>query len=449
MIGAGKLTKQGLLRPPQSANLEGSVTTITDAESKFGTHSLFVGGFSHNSYLTVRRSRSNLFGLTSETVLSGTGQGTIEFWMLNTGLNYTTTFNTMYDQQEVSTEIAILLRNNNTLAARARFGATTYETGYFALGTVGTWNHIALTLEDNVYLTLWINGSRIGTIGNGTDTLVTSGGTWNRLGINGSHLYFNEYRLSTNVRYNRANSTYTVPTAPFVNDEYTYWLFHFDENDAIATNAAALSGNMQISTEQSKFGDNSFKSDGTADYLLVRNLNGEFNYGTGNFTIEMWIYPTEVATTQYVYDARGSTQNGPTIYFTSTGVLNYYATGTNRISGGTVVANSWQHIALSRSGTSTRLFLNGTQVGSTWSDSTNYNDGNPLISLGSSQNLSTQALRGYIDEIRISNSARYTSNFTPATSEFTSDANTLLLLHAESSEVTDTSHRQCFDDVGQ
>lgn len=36
---------------------------------------------------------------------------------------------------------------------------------------------------------------------------------------------------------------------------------------------------------------------------------------------------------------------------------------------------------------------------------------------------------GYIDEVRISNTARYSSNFTPTTGAFTTDANTISLQH--------------------
>ena len=46
---------------------------------------------------------------------------------------------------------------------------------------------------------------------------------------------------------------------------------------------------------------------------------------------------------------------------------------------------------------------------------------------GSSQGFN---LDGYMDEIRVSNNARYTSNFTPSTTAFTSDANTVMLIHS-------------------
>jgi hypothetical protein len=35
-----------------------------------------------------------------------------------------------------------------------------------------------------------------------------------------------------------------------------------------------------------------------------------------------------------------------------------------------------------------------------------------------------------MDEIRVSNIARYTGNFTPSTTEFSGDVNTFLLIHS-------------------
>ena len=80
-----------------------------------------------------------------------------------------------------------------------------------------------------------------------------------------------------------------------------------------------------------------------------------------------------------------------------------------------MVNNTWHHIALSRSGTSTRLFLDGVQVGSTYTDSNNYLVGASRPIFGASGfNTADVNYLGYIDDFRITRGyARYTSTFTP------------------------------------
>jgi hypothetical protein len=189
-------------------------------------------------------------------------------------------------------------------------------------------------------------------------------------------------------------------------------------------------GNAQVSTAQSQFGGSSALFDGTGDWLQVAD-HPSFTFGTDDFTIEFWYRAVNLDNAKIIWDQRpsGTQTTQPTIY-TAAGTLNYYTNGSNRITGSGLSLNIWYHIAVSRSGTSTRMFVNGTQVGSTYSDSTNYTSASTGIRIASDQNASGNSVNGYIDEVRASNTARYTANFTPSTTPFTNDANTLLLIHA-------------------
>jgi Concanavalin A-like lectin/glucanases superfamily len=208
-------------------------------------------------------------------------------------------------------------------------------------------------------------------------------------------------------------------------DSGVWYRSHTFEN--IRTNKAVTTiGNTQTSTAQFKFGSSSALFDGTGDQLYCYAHN-DFTFGTGDFTIELWVRNTSWATTEYIFDMRtgASTVNAQLFY--NSGVR--YATGgTTRITGGTLSVNTWHHIAISKSGTSTRLFINGTQSGSTYTDNNNYAAA-PL-------NFGTDfaAANGYsgnMDEIRVSKTARYTANFTAPSAVFTNDVNTTLLLHCE------------------
>jgi hypothetical protein len=177
-------------------------------------------------------------------------------------------------------------------------------------------------------------------------------------------------------------------------------------------------GNAQISTAQSKFGGSSIAFDGNNDYLNVGS-NSAFGYGLSDFTIEFWIYRNVSAAQQILLDHRtgGSVRVAPTLYISSNTIF-YYTDGNNRITGGTVASTQWVHVALSKTGSSTRLFLDGVQTGSTYTDTNNYID-SPVRVGGANDGAAVLSLNGYIDDFRITKGvARYTANFTPPAAPF-------------------------------
>ena len=179
-------------------------------------------------------------------------------------------------------------------------------------------------------------------------------------------------------------------------------------------------GNAQISTTQSKFGGASIAFDGTGDYLDISS-NSAFGYGLSDFTIEFWIYRNVSIVLQSFLDQRIGIETAlaPTIYISGNSFF-YYANGANRISGGTLAASQWLHIALSRSGTATKLFVSGVQVGSTFTDTINYVD-SPVRIGGANGGTppGVASLDGYIDDLRITKGvARYTSNFSVPSVQF-------------------------------
>ena len=191
-------------------------------------------------------------------------------------------------------------------------------------------------------------------------------------------------------------------------------------------------GDAQVSTVQKKFGLGSIAFDGTGDYLTIPS-NTDFAYATGTFTIEMWVYRVGGGANQVLLDQRTAnpTNHAPVIFINASNALQYNDGAASVITGATTVPlNAWSHVALSRSGTSTRLFLNGVQQGSTYTDTRNYIQ--TPIRIGIRFDQSTQAFNGYIDELRVTKGvARYTSNFTAPSAPFVSDANTVLLIHAD------------------
>ena len=101
------------------------------------------------------------------------------------------------------------------------------------------------------------------------------------------------------------------------------------------------------------------------------------------------------------------------------------------INPGMDLSNAWHHIAMVKSGTSQKLYIDGTQRGSVLTHSESVQNVSAPWEFGGNSNQSSY-VNSYFDEIRFSNTARYTANFTPSTTAFTSDANTKLLIHGES-----------------
>jgi hypothetical protein len=160
--------------------------------------------------------------------------------------------------------------------------------------------------------------------------------------------------------------------------------------------------------------------------------NAAYNFGTGDFTIEFWAYTTSTAR-QIIfgnYSASGSTYGWAVqININSTGDL-FFGWGNATVANpsGVWTANQWNHVAISRSGTTTKLFVNGVQAASV-TDNTNYNNGNNVV-LGRNSDLGVSAFSftGYISNARVvKGTAVYTSAFTPPTTPLTAITNTSLL----------------------
>ncbi len=166
------------------------------------------------------------------------------------------------------------------------------------------------------------------------------------------------------------------------------------------------------------------------------------NLGTGDFTWESWVYLNSTGSNSISAGSRMcwvDTRNGSnssnkySLYFATGGKLGFYAGGGTSFlytSNEAVPTGSWQHIAFVRSAGTFRFYINGNPVSNSYtaawtlSDTTNVSLGTTFFS--SETGLS---LDGYLDNVRLSNVARYTSNYTVPTASFEVDANTILLLN--------------------
>lgn len=354
----------------------------------------------------------------SDNYAFGNSDFTIEMWAY---FNDVSTLQCFYDQRPSGTQGAYpaLYVSSGTL----RFNSNTTDL-ITATVTTGQWYHIAVSRSGST-TRMFVNGVSAGTYG----TLINylNGGA-GRPGIGGggfstSTFFMNGYMNGVRVTKGTAlyTAAFTPPTAPVTPTAATTLLvngMNAGIYDATGINDMETVGNAQISTSVKKFGTGSMAFDGTGDWLFTPSKS-ELGYGTGDFTIEFWAYPNNSTGVQVILDQRAGSANrtAPTIYLNG-GALRYYTDNADRITGGSVSSSQWSHIAVCRSGTSTRMFINGTQTGSTLTDSRSYLD-SPLYLGEASDGIGGAAFNGYIDDLRITKGvARYTANFTPPTQAF-------------------------------
>ena len=175
-------------------------------------------------------------------------------------------------------------------------------------------------------------------------------------------------------------------------------------------------GDVQISTNRSRFGGASIYFDGSGDYLDAGTTN-DWAFGSGDFTVDFWVnFETAPGVAHLI---------GPHTQGLYTEWCVTYDTGNLRVfvNGGPVITeawlpqlDTWYHIAMTRSGTALRLFVDGEQIGSGTSSATIAN-GRPLT-IGATINPSL-FFRGYMDEIRvIKGVAAWTGPFVPPSNEY-------------------------------
>ncbi len=193
-----------------------------------------------------------------------------------------------------------------------------------------------------------------------------------------------------------------------------------DESDSNHT--VSFNGSSDISTAQSKFGGSSlYLPGGNNDHVTIAG-SADFNFGTGDFTIEMWVYRTHTAY-GYIFETRGgedtTSTDGISLYLGSGG-NDELRVAVNRsnvidINQDHQTNDQWQHFAVVREGSTLTLYIDGTARGS-GSNSTDFNRNRPFR-LGNIHNASLDGgygFQGYIDDFRVTKGlARYTSNFTP------------------------------------
>ena len=158
---------------------------------------------------------------------------------------------------------------------------------------------------------------------------------------------------------------------------------------------------------------------GTAHDHIVTEPSSDFTMGTGDFTLEGWFFVSSV--TPSWQSLIGDTLYGSTggfTFYVNTNQLNFWKGGSSIVSGGTVKANTWHHLAYSRASGSNRIFVDGV-LAATNNDSTDYTDNELSIGANNVDKggvIGAYGLNGFASNVRVTKgTALYTATFTPPT----------------------------------
>jgi hypothetical protein len=364
---------------------------------------------------------ADLYGYQNLSTLGfGTGDFTIEAWIYKKVSGDATIYDGAY--LGASNQPTLKIDANNKLTFIRH---TTAQATSSSAIPLNVWTHVAVSRASSTGYLL-INGAQVGTwsdsqtydapasyyffASNNTQNGSAFVGNMSVRILKGTGLY---------------TGSYTVPTSPFTDITNTKVLLNgaggslFDQTGK--TNLITV-GNAQLDTSVKKFGTASAEFDGTGDRLVLSNKDLA-PVGTQSFTIECFIYVNSHKNYNGIYSAGYGIQ----LYVETGGKLATWignASGTfdpgNFQSSGTISTTTWTHIALVRDSANSTLtyYINGTASGQTTSFTTVI----PALTTYShtigSYESGTYSFNGFIDEFRITNKARYTSNFTAPTEEF-------------------------------
>ena len=415
-----------------------SSTIVPNIQTQAGQYSTYFNG---TSCLTVFAGAS---GGINQLTTGSSGDYTVECWVYMTsmpsGNDYGSCYTILGSGVAANNGIYYMISITNNGYLFIGRGGGGYVNVTNPIPSVSTWTHLAF-VNAGTTMNIYMNGVKLSNTASltgtgpagGTTTIIGHTG-WSAVTTpnNGQFIgYITNLRAVAGVQV--YTGTFTVPTGPLtltqssgtnisaITAGQTKLLMLQNTNyiTDTSTNAYifALTGTITTSTSVPfvTSNGNSVQFTGSSQYITAPS-DSSFAFGTGNFTIEAWVYLSS-GTTGTIFDSRtGSSTVHPVLYITSSSIR-YATSGTDRIIGSTLSTTTWYHIALVRISNITKLYVNGVQSGSSYADINNYLIGSPLIGTGYN---SANPLVGYISNLRVvKGTGVYTNGFVVPTTALT------------------------------
>ena len=189
----------------------------------------------------------------------------------------------------------------------------------------------------------------------------------------------------------------------------------------------------------------SYVFDGTDDILGVPD-HATWDRGTGDWTVEFWFKGTATSGAIVARWDTGTPAKSFEVYVGGSKLVGAMSTDGNATvttTTGTTNVNDdvWHHGAYIRNGNVQTLYVDGVSEGTPGSATGVWFTSAAEVTVGAQGTVASPNFfyTGNVDEVRISDIARETGNFTPQTEQYTSDANTLLLIHSGEDIVSGTT----------
>ncbi len=373
------------------------------------------------------------FSVAASTDFLWPGDFTLEFWLYVPNLVDTRfPLSNAASSAIAGTSWSFEYRANGIIGMYMAGGNETYHatSGTGALAA-NTWTHVAWC-RSGTTAKMFVNGTQIGSFtltGDlGSATLPITGGSM----INGegvANCYFDEIRVLKGVAAYTAN--FIPPIVAFadpVPDVYysqVPLLLHMDGLDTGTTfidekGKVCTASGATTSITQSKFGLTSALFTARTDKINLP-TSTDFDL-VGDFTVEAWVYPNVLlANAWYLCDMRTVGETGVQWAVTLNVIagvyrVSFFNSGANVGTTTAVPINAWTHVAVVRSGTTVKLYVNGVADATTFTMSGTILSGTTPCIGSKDSHLAGYGTQGFIEDFRISGVARYTSDFTPSTS---------------------------------